>query len=328
MRREQSPEIEAAGQDSFLDVTTNIVGILIILVVVVGLRAKNSPKEVGQSNEVLQAAMADLSRQTASIQYDIVRLSQETEQVQQETAARMQQCTVLATAIAAAEKEISDRRSQLDVAEKEDFDLQRQLADARSAVDLKQAEIQQVSAQKTTVQEVKHYPTPISRTVFGRELHYELREGKVAYVPIDQFLEDVRSNLRSIGSNISEISDKVHIVGPRNGFEFRYTMDVVADRTRGLVGIRTREFQVVPVGMSQGETAERALSPQSKFRAAMALHSSADTTITLWTYPDSFELYRQLKDELHRLGYATAGRPLPHGVLIGGSDRGSKSAAQ
>jgi hypothetical protein len=48
----------------------------------------------------------------------------------------------------------------------------------------------------------------------------------------------------------------------------------------------------------------------------------------MWVYPDSFELYRQLKEELHNMGYATAGRPLPEGVLIGGSSQGTRSSAQ
>jgi hypothetical protein len=38
MRRYRSAEVESAGQDSFLDVVTNIVGILIILVMVIGGR--------------------------------------------------------------------------------------------------------------------------------------------------------------------------------------------------------------------------------------------------------------------------------------------------
>jgi hypothetical protein len=191
-----------------------------------------------------------------------------------------------------------------------------------------QAEASQAANQKAPVQEVKHYPTPISRTVFGRELHYELRGGRVSFVPLDQFIEDVRNNMRSSGMNLSELTDKVGIVGPRGGFELRYTMDVIAEPGRGVVGVSTREFQVVPVGMSPGETAEEALAGRSRFRASMSLHSPSDTTVTLWTYPDSFALYRQLKEELHRLGYATAGRPLPNGVLISGSNRGSKSSAQ
>ena len=40
MPRYRSPEAESAGQDSFLDVVTNIVGILIILVMVIGGRVQ------------------------------------------------------------------------------------------------------------------------------------------------------------------------------------------------------------------------------------------------------------------------------------------------
>jgi hypothetical protein len=138
----------------------------------------------------------------------------------------------------------------------------------------------------------------------------------------------VRANLRGSAGDLANITDKVGIVGPRNGFEFRYTMDVVMDRGRGVVGIRTREFQVVPVSIQQGETVQKALGRQSEFRTALAPHSPRDTTVTLWVYPDSFDVYRKLKEELHNMGYATAGRPLPNGVLIGGSDHGTKSSAQ
>jgi hypothetical protein len=53
-----------------------------------------------------------------------------------------------------------------------------------------------------------------------------------------------------------------------------------------------------------------------------------DTTVTLWCYPDSFEGYRAIRAELHRLGIPTAGRPLPDGAPIGGSTEGSKSVVQ
>ena len=53
-----------------------------------------------------------------------------------------------------------------------------------------------------------------------------------------------------------------------------------------------------------------------------------DTTITLWCYPDSFAAYRQVREEMHRIGIPTAGRPLPEGAPIGGSTEGSKSVVQ
>ena len=51
-------------------------------------------------------------------------------------------------------------------------------------------------------------------------------------------------------------------------------------------------------------------------------------TITLWVYPDGFELYRDLRDQLHARGYLVAGRPLPTNVPIRGSPGGTTSASQ
>ena len=48
MIRRRESRIEAGGQDSFLDIVTNIVGILIILVMVIGARVQTislTPKE-------------------------------------------------------------------------------------------------------------------------------------------------------------------------------------------------------------------------------------------------------------------------------------------
>ena len=53
-----------------------------------------------------------------------------------------------------------------------------------------------------------------------------------------------------------------------------------------------------------------------------------DATITLWTYPGSFDDFRKLKKELYRLGFPVAARPLPDGVPISASSQGSKSTAE
>jgi hypothetical protein len=319
---------ESIGTDSFLDVTVNIVGILIILVMVVGMRVQKGPSIASPLGEATQAELSALTRRSAEIEYDARRTQQELADVEREIAARSAERVGLATAIAAAEKHITDNRSKLDGSQQEDFDLRRQVDETQAAVENEKKELADLQSQKTQVQEVKHYPTPLSHTVFGHEIHFQLQGGRISYVPLDEFIEDVRSNMRSAGANLSDITDKVGVVGPRNGFEFRYTVDLITERNRGVVGMRTKEWQLVPVGMAMGETPDKALSASSQFRWALGSHSPKETTITLWTYPDSFAQYEQLKEELHRLGYATAGRPLPMGVLIGGSDHGTKSSAQ
>jgi hypothetical protein len=66
----------------------------------------------------------------------------------------------------------------------------------------------------------------------------------------------------------------------------------------------------------------------SEFRRVLAGADPKTTTVTLWTYADSFSEFGKLKKMLYELGYATAARPLPPGQPIGGSPDGSKSAAQ
>jgi len=57
-------------------------------------------------------------------------------------------------------------------------------------------------------------------------------------------------------------------------------------------------------------------------------HRPAATTVTLWTYSDSFNAYRRMKEELYQAGFRVAGRPMPDGKQIGGSPSGTKSAAE
>ena len=85
---------------------------------------------------------------------------------------------------------------------------------------------------------------------------------------------------------------------------------------------------LTPVADNLGETVNEAMRPNSQFRLALANRRAKDATITLWTYPDSFDDFRRVKKELYRLGFPVAARPLPEGVPISGSSSGSKSTAE
>jgi hypothetical protein len=92
--------------------------------------------------------------------------------------------------------------------------------------------------------------------------------------------------------------------------------------------VRLNEFKLLPVSPQMGETAEEAFAPASQFRSELAGVDPRETAITMWVYPDSFALFRELKRELFKVGFQVAGRPLPEGELIGGSPQGSRSVAQ
>jgi hypothetical protein len=107
-----------------------------------------------------------------------------------------------------------------------------------------------------------------------------------------------------------------------DGFKLRYAVE-----REGNV-IAPTKFEFLPVSQTQGETAEQALAANSMFRDRVANLRAEDWTITLWVYPDSFELFRVMRQELYRLGFPTAGRPLPEDKSITASPSGSKTHAE
>jgi hypothetical protein len=63
-------------------------------------------------------------------------------------------------------------------------------------------------------------------------------------------------------------------------------------------------------------------------RTILAAFDPRQATVTVWVYPDSFDQFRQIKEELYKLGFLTASRPLPDGQPITGAPQGTRSAAQ
>jgi hypothetical protein len=332
MRRPPTDHTADIGSDSFLDVVTNIVGILIILVMVVGMRAKNAPTaefEVESKAEIATADSAEsLVVEGAAVQADIHRLHRQSLGLEQELKLQESGRNQIAVIVAMAEKELNERQAELDGNQRRQFEVQAQLAAARAELAETKRHIGLASAASRPSIEVKAYPTPISKTVYGKEAHFQLSGGHVAYIPIEELFELARDETRASMVRMADLSNRVLTVGPKQGFEMHFTVDVIVNSRQGQMAVRSKEWQVVPVQSQLGETLDDALRDRSNFRRVLAQHSPQDTTVTIWTYPDSFGEYRTLSDELHRLGYAIAGRPLPEGFPIGGSPQGSKSAAQ
>jgi multidrug efflux pump subunit AcrA (membrane-fusion protein) len=331
MRRTPPDESTAIGSDSFLDVVTNIVGILIILVMVVGMRAKNAPPETADDPHTAQSIdpqLESIASEAADVQRDIHRLHRQAESIEYELALQEAGRNQLALIVGMAEKQLDERKSTLDSAKRQRLEEQSQVALARAELEAIQQQIKQADAIRQPAVEIKAYATPISKTVFGKELHFQLSGGRVAYVPIEELFELAREETRRHMTRVADLTDRVMTVGPKQGFEMSYTVDITIHERQGQMTIGSKEWQVIPVQQRLGESIEEALGGDSNFRRMLSRGSPKDATITIWTYPDSFNEYRALNEELHRLGYATAGRPLPKGFPIGGSPRGSKSAAQ
>jgi hypothetical protein len=85
---------------------------------------------------------------------------------------------------------------------------------------------------------------------------------------------------------------------------------------------------VEPVQAERGEPAEAALKEGSAFRRVADALAPDETAVTFWVYPDSFALYRALRDHLHGRDFVVAGRPLADDMPIGASRRGTVSRGQ
>ena len=88
------------------------------------------------------------------------------------------------------------------------------------------------------------------------------------------------------------------------------------------------EWQLEPVLPVRGETLEAAMAPGSEFRQIADGIDPRQTAVTFWVYGDSFAVFRQLRDFLYERDIVVAGRPLPKGIPIASSRRGSISRGQ
>jgi hypothetical protein len=236
--------------------------------------------------------------------------------------------------VAQAEQAVAQRRAQLAETEQQRFDAQRSVLTAREELKTVQVSIQAVQNSAAPVTVIEHLPTPMAKTVFGKELHFRLANGKLAFVPWDQLVEQLQEEAQQKVYRLKEQPELTETFGPIGGFWLQYTLKRVEYRRATQMGIATQRgveldrFILIPENDDMGEPLAEALQPGSRFQALLSKHQSEATTITVWTYPDSFDEFRELKRVLFQRKYLTASRPLSFDAPIGGSPRGTRSSAQ
>jgi hypothetical protein len=176
--------------------------------------------------------------------------------------------------------------------------------------------------------------TPVARPAEQTEYHFEVRRGRVAYIDLDGLIalvkKDVELRIR-LADGARQIVSRVGPIGPFSlEYEFRKALptrleDLIDRRT---LTYRPSGWEIVPEFEGRGESYEAARRPISEYARVISRVTPGKATITFWVYPDSFDLYRKLRDDLQMRGYLVAGRPLPEGMAIRGGPGGSVSAGQ
>jgi hypothetical protein len=345
MRRDRAntESIDDAGQDSFLDVVTNIVGIIILLVMVVSVRATRHASTTPETAESPAGPVPAVSEQQLQEALALVLGErQETEQlvrravnVRNSAMLRDEERVRLNTVVTAMAREIEDRRAKLSEAEQREFDLRRQINSAQETLDELTSEQIALLSAAPEVETIDCLPTPLARSVSGTEVHLQLCRSHVAHIPLDDLLTEFKQHA---DSNLWQLRDRpgmINTVGPLEGFRLRYQLERTEMAIRDAGGgmrqgslVQLTKWELLPASPNLGEQVDQAILPTSALAQTLKRYSPESTTVTVWTYPDSFGSFRTLKSALFERGFAVAARPLPAGLLIGGSPNGTKSVAQ
>lgn len=341
MRRRNITQDEGPGQDSFLDIVANLVGILIILVMVIGVRAKDAILEAAPADapaiadESEQREAADLARDAATaVKADVFEIDAKIKSLQFDIDYRRAERERVQLLVTAIEDELAKQRGQLSASQQAEFDRRTALQAAQSELTEIRNQVRSLENAAAPVALIEHLPTPMAKTVFGREIHVSLRHNRVQVIPWEALIAELKEDAPRTARRMQSQDQLTETLGPIGGFWMKYTLAKKRQAVTTRIGVAVQQgveldhFVLLPVAEDLGEPVDQALQPGSNFRDVLAQHRPDATTITVWTFSDSFESFRRLKQTLYPLGFLVASRPLPDGFPIGGSPNGMRSAAQ
>ena len=328
IRQNRSQNNDEVGQDSFLDTTANLVGILIILVVVVGAKTRIDAEEFGRKEsqkDLLEGLEQPRAEANAAFQA-LQKLEQDQKRYELENEYRRRERDKLLEKVQTARRALEFQTKELDERKQSELQQQQQLVEKKKKLESKISNVAQKigAAQETKRPEIvlEHLPTPMARTVFTREMHVQLSGGKISVIPWERLVQALRNQVPLAVQRKSRGESFEDLLGPISGFIMRYQMNRVSG------GYELDRFELETTSSVAAENMEEAFSVSGRLRLELASRDPAETVVTIWVYPDSFAEFRELKARLFDEGFLSAARPLPKDVRIGASPQGSRSAAQ
>ncbi len=359
MRRRRRPKREIAFSfDSFLDVVANVVGIILRLILVawVGARAYHGQPVMApppaiveeyeeplvapstpEPTDPLAAEIQRKRRELAEAEAALVAHLREQEQMSHESvkvAGDLKAVTEREEVLIKQRREIENAATnKLKIAKTATLSM----ADLSERSRKLTAEIE--TLRKLPVQkQILRYRTPVSQPV-TQELICECLQGRVTVIDRAGLEEQAARDVRA---RIDELRNSFEIRGvttPSGAFRLRFVVERSKELLEGkgpaatpLAGskfsARMTQGMFEPVQAERGDSIDIALKDGSAFRRVIDSLDPQQTAVTFCVYPDSFALYRKLRDYLHDHDIVVAGRPIPEGVTIGISVYGSQSRGQ
>jgi hypothetical protein len=378
MARKNQQEV-GFGSDSFLDVLCNMVGILVILIVIAGLRVSRAPvvipelagtaapspptvlddpvtlgepKTMEWAVEAAPPAVPDLPpppkpaplapldppkelvRESQTIQADLSALTVKANDVDAEAKALGQLIADKSKVVAEAQARLANLTAEQLAIAAAAARKQQSMASMMATLTTLEKELREERATAPKVKILKHSTTPVSRFVSGTEVHFRLANNKVSVVPVEMLVERLQAQIQRQRDFLLSREYFESSVGPIDGYKMEFTLERAkptpseeVNMVGRMIKMEVTGWQIRPEAGVIEETAEQALAPGSNYLRTIE-SAGPLATLTMWVYPDSFEAHRALQENAQTRGWSIASRPLPEGVPIAGSPKGSKSLAQ
>ncbi len=336
--------------DSFLDVVANVIGIIIRLILVawVGAKTYTASMEFTDDEPAVAPAAKVTSAPLPPPKATDDPLYNKLDLTKVELAAARDQLLDKLRNLEAAKEKTQLTQKELDklaqknqeVAEQQRV-LTKELEARGQNVQLASLSLeglrkrgQEISAQVATLRKMTtptkelKFHAPVSRVVQGDEMFFECRGGRVAFIDMPSFMQEIKSSTDEVGKQLRTEVRVQRVTAPVGAFRLQYGFE----REGGLLDNNFRYslsgWMVEPIAAVRGEPLPAALAPTSEFRRLADAIDPNQTVVTFWVYPDSFEIFRALRDFLYERDVEVAGRPLPMNAPIAASRFGTKSRGQ
>lgn len=342
MRRVRPQEIdETPGGDSFLDIVANIVGILVLLVVVIGVRAG---REVMVATEVEPVAelesLESLEQRTTEALRQAKRSHREARELEAKT---------LVTQIDAKKRELERAegvqyvtvlRAELDEAREALTDNDRSKHDTHNALAQAQITLDRLNAEQIAlasvepepdVETVVVSPTPIVDGKADRTISFRLKDDRLVYVPVNEIeIELARSVQVPTITDPSRTVITRETVGPIEGFRGEADLAWRVRARNGRVGVTSQVGRLILKEATplRGETLESAFGPGGYVDSRLELLNAENYVVRLIVYANSFESSNEASQRFRERGFRVAQSLKSDGAPIGFSSNGYQAVTQ
>jgi len=344
MRRQtHNPNDAIGGQDSFLDIVANLVGILIILVVVVSAHASSASKDAVATDDLdaqysqkqtqlkqLRSRVKKMTIDNHQLEHDIVKERRLTKALADERHAKLM-------LLEQARQSIKTETENWESYQKEDFEAQIEISNLKQQLTSVHQEMAARENQVTEInriESIEHFPTPIAKTVFTEEVHFRLAGGRISHVPMAELVEQMKAQWQVVSKDLENSNQTVATVGPIENYRLQYKLKKKRVEQNSPAGpikrdvIKFDHFVILPTVHDLGETVDSQLFSNSQFMSQLSGRQPEKTTISIWVYPDSFSEFMNMKKHLHQQGFQVASWPLEFNRPISGGPNGFKTSAQ